>query len=98
MLHGGLCGLPAAGVRSDGMGTAPQSVVRAAGAQALRDATVWTEVGAYPLLPYSCVVLESFTVEQLLQQVPSTPAPSPSSSASASLVALPDVLDVIPVC
>jgi len=40
----------------------------AGAAQARKDATVWTEVGAYPLLPYSCVVLESFTEDQLLQQ------------------------------
>ena len=41
----------------------------AGAAQARHDATVWTDVGAYPLLPYSCIVLESFTEEQLLQQV-----------------------------
>lgn len=40
-----------------------------AAAAARRDAAVWTEAGAYPLLPYSCVILESFTEEQLDQQV-----------------------------
>lgn len=39
-----------------------------AAAAARRDAAVWTEAGAYPLLPYSCVILESFTDEQLEQQ------------------------------
>lgn len=42
-------------------------------AAARRDASVWIEAGSYPLLPYSCVILESFTEEQLEQQAASSP-------------------------